>query len=129
MSHLKSATNSSPHERRLSASTDTQGPVPTSEFLARQILALPLCEQTSIGGALAEIADFLRPNTPDTFIRVSHLIPAIKSRGIHISIAPDDDEPPIHVMVVQPAQLVKRYPELKRILDELDGLQLMPPAV
>jgi hypothetical protein len=42
---------------------------------------------------------------------------------------PDLDDPmPVHGMVVYPAKLVKRYPELKRVLDQLDGLILLPPA-
>jgi hypothetical protein len=34
-----------------------------------------------------------------------------------------------NALVAYPAKLVKRFPELKRALDQLDGLELAPPTI
>lgn len=127
MSHLKLVVTNTPRKRKLPPPTDTQRPVPTSEFLARRILALTLGELT-IGATLAELTDPLRFEKPNFLRRLSDLENRLMLVGIW-SIHPDIDDPmPNHGMVVYPADLVKRYPELKRVLDQLDGLVLLPSA-
>jgi hypothetical protein len=128
MSRLKLVVTNTPRKRRLPPPpADTQRPVPTPEFLARRILALPLGEQT-IGVTLAELADPLRNENPNFLSRLSDLQNRFMLVGIW-PMYPDIDDPlPIHGVVVYPAKLVKRYPELKRVLDKLDGLILLPPA-
>lgn len=128
MSHLKLVVATSSRKRKLPRPpADTQRPVPTAEFLARQVLALPLGEQT-IRSALAEMADYLRPDAPDALQRASAITDALMLIGIWIFPPVEDEDPPTHGLVVYPAKLAKRYPELKRVLDQLDGLQLMPLA-
>jgi hypothetical protein len=127
MSHLKLVVTNTPRKRKLLPSADTQRPVPTPVFVARRILALPLGEQT-IGATLAELADPLRNENPNCLYRLSDLQDRLMLVGIW-PMYPDIDDPmPIHGMVVYPAKLVKRYPELKRVLDQLDGLILLPPT-
>ena len=127
MSHLKLVVPNTPRKRKLPPPADTQRPVPTPEFLARRVLALPLGEQT-IGATLAELADPLRHEKPNSLYRLSDLQNRLMLVGIW-PMHPDIDDPmPIHGMVVYPAKLVKRYPELKRVLDQLDGLILLPPT-
>jgi len=127
MSHLKLVVTNTPRKRKQSSQTDTPRPVPTPEFLARRILALPLGTQT-IGATLAELADPLRHERPNFLSRLSDLTNALMFAGIW-PMHPDIDDPmPIHGMVAYPAKLVKRYLELKRVLDQLDGLILLPPA-
>ncbi|VXB32091.1 hypothetical protein [Massilia sp. 9I] len=127
MSHLKLVVTNTSRKRKLPPPADTQRAVPTTEFLARKVLALPLGEQT-IGATLAELADPLRNENSKFLSRLSDLQNRLILVGIW-SMHPDLDDPmPVHGMVVYPAKLVKRYPELKRVLDQLDGLILLPPA-
>jgi hypothetical protein len=127
MSHLKLVATDIPRKRRLSSPMDAQRPVPTPEFLARRILSLPFGEQT-IGAMLAEMANPFRHEIPNFLRRSSELTDALMLAGIW-PMHPDIDDPmPIHGMVVNPAKLVKRYPELKRVVEQLDGLQLVPVA-
>lgn len=127
MSHLKLVVTNNPRKLKLPPPADTQRPVPTAEFLTCRVLALPFCGQT-IGGAVAEMADYLRPDAPDALQQASAITDALMLIGIWIFPPVEDDDPPTHGLVVYPAKLAKRYPELKRVLDQLDGLQLMPPA-
>lgn len=127
MSHLKLVITNSPRKRKLSPPPDIQRPVPTPEFLARRILALPLGELT-IGATLAEVMRLLRSNDPNPIHTVSTLDNRLMLVGIYLMLQAEDDDPPMHGMVMYPTKLVKRYTELKRVLDQLDGLVLTQSA-
>ena len=127
MSHLKLVVTNTPRKRKLPPPADTQRPVPPPEFLARRILALPLGELT-IEATLTEMARLFRENDPN----IIHLVGTFPNRlmlvGIHPILQYADDDPPLHGVVVRPTLLAKRYPELKRVVDQLAGLELMPSA-
>ena len=127
MSHLKLVVTNTPSKRRLSSQADAQRPVPTPEFLARRVLALPLGERT-IGASLTDAVDHLHDDGAGSLRRYSAVTQALMLVGIWLMRPETDDDPPMHGMVAYPAKLVKRYPELKRVLDQLDGLSLMLPA-
>lgn len=128
MSHLKLVVTTPSRKRKLSPTpADTKRPVPTSEFLARRILALPLGELT-IGATLAEIVRLFRSNDIESLGPSSTLTNRLMLVGIYLMFQVEDDDSPMHGMVMHPARLVKRYPELKRFVDELAGLELMPSA-
>jgi hypothetical protein len=128
MSHLKLVVTTPSRKRKPPPPpADTQRPVPTPEFLARRILALPLGELT-IEATLAEMVRWLRSNDLNLIHNVSTFTNRLMLVGIHPILKCDDDDPPIHGVVVHPTLLAKRYPELKRVVDQLAGLELMPSA-
>lgn len=128
MSHLKLVVTTLSRKRKLPPPpADTQRPVPTPEFLARRILALPLGELT-IEATLAEMARAFRENDPNIIDLVGNFPNRLMLVGIHPILQYAHDDPPLHGVVVHPTLLAKRYPELKRVVDQLAGLELMPSA-
>lgn len=105
---------------------DTQRPVPTKEFLARRVLALPFKDET-IGAVLTEAAAYLEPDAADSRGRYSAISDALRLVGVWVWPPETEDDPPTHGVVVHPEKLVKRYPELARLTEELAGLQLVLP--
>lgn len=102
-------------------------PTPTSEFLARRILAFQLGSER-IGALLAEVDTVLRNDGPNTLRRSSDITDVLSLAGIWLCPQESDDAPPMHGLVAYPAKLVKLFPELERVQSELDGLQLMLPS-
>lgn len=125
MTHLTLV--ATPRPSRRAAPDDTPRPVPTQEFLARRILALQLGDQT-IGAALSEMAAYLEPDAADALQRASAITDALMLVGIWVFPPVEDEDPPTHGMVVHPSKLAKRFPELKRLLPEMEHLVLNPPA-
>jgi hypothetical protein len=103
-------------------------PVPTQEFLSRRVLALTIGTET-VGAMLSEAASYLQPDAPDSRGRYSSISDALRLAGIWVWPPESEDDPPTHGLVVYPEKLVKRFPDLKRLQSELEGLKLeLSPA-
>jgi len=105
---------------------ESERAIPTQDFLARRVLALLLAKHP-IGELLVEAASYLEPNAPESHGRCGEISDALMLIGIWLCPPEADDDPPTHGLVVYPHKLVKRYPELKRLEAELEGLKLTLP--
>lgn len=105
---------------------ESERAIPTQDFLARRVLVLLLAKY-QIGELLAEAASFLEPGAPESHGRCSEICNALMLIGIWLCPPEADDDPPTHGLVVYPDKLVKRYPELKRLEAELEGMKLTLP--
>jgi len=105
---------------------ESERAIPTQDFLARRVLALLLAKH-QIGELLSEAASFLEPGAPESHCRCSEICDALMLIGIWLCPPEADNDPPTHGLVVHSDKLVKRYPELKRLEAELEGLRLMLP--
>jgi hypothetical protein len=121
--HLK-LVNTTPQDRV--SARENERAIPTQDFLARRVRALLLAKHP-IGELLAEAASFLEPGAPKSHGRFSEISDALMLIGIWLCPPEADDDPPTHGLVVYPDKLVKRYPELKRLEAELEGLKLTLP--
>ena len=126
MSHLKLVVTNTPRKRKLPPPADTQRPVPTPEFLARRILALPLGEQT-IGALFTEVVKLHGNHEPASLRRYIDLGATLLGVGIWPQSSETDGDVITQAMLLEPYKFVGHYREFRPIQDQIDCLILIPP--
>jgi len=92
-------------------------------FLQRRIRALPLNERT-VGEVLDEAIDVFENPPLDLMERFCALSDELRAIGIRLMHPLEDEDPPLHGLVWQPALLLKAYSVLAPKAESLPGLLL-----